>query len=94
MPRSLTSGEQYCELFHAFFDAIDSDSDDEISMKELAVFFQAIGANPDDAPLCFDEIDEDKDGRLSRSEFLKFGVQCAKATDENSKGHFLFGMRF
>ena len=62
MPRPLTSEEQYRELFHACFDAIDSDNDDEISVKELTIFFQAIGVNPDDAPVCFDEIDEDKDG--------------------------------
>ena len=81
-------------LYQAYFDAIDADQDDAISHKELAVFFQSIGTDPKDAQVCFDLFDTDKDGILSRSEFVHMGLEFAFGTDESSQSHKLYGFGF
>ena len=83
-----------CNLGNAYFDTIDSDEDGVISVKELTVLFEAVGGNRADAPGSFDALDDDKDGRLSRDEFMKYFIECARGTDENSKGHHIFGLSF
>lgn len=86
--------ERFTALFSAYFDAIDANQNNEISHKELAVFFKSIGSDPADAQACFDLFDTDKDGVLSRSEFLKAGLQFVGSTDENFPSEKLFGIRF
>ena len=51
-----------------------------ISVDELALLFEAVGGNCDDAPSCFDALDDivNKDGYLSRDEFMAHFMECAQ----------------
>ena len=59
-----------------FFDAIDTDNDGVISSKEFGVLLQSYGIDPTVAPEAFDGgLDKNKDGIISRSEFMEAGTQ-------------------
>ena len=86
--------DTYTALFNAYFDAIDLDQDGEISYQELEIFFLSVGSDPADAKECFDLFDTDKDGTLSRSEYVAVGLQFIGSTDDKFPSHKLFGLRF
>jgi len=56
-----------------FFDAVDTDQDDKIDLKEFINYFTAMGSTEEIAKEAFKGLDADHDGVLSREEFVTAG---------------------
>ncbi|KAL5510689.1 hypothetical protein EMCRGX_G006281 [Ephydatia muelleri] len=74
------------------FDIIDTDADGIISYNEWVVYFESIGIDVKHARPCFDALNTNKDGKLTRSEFLDATVNFVRSTDESHPSRFLFGL--
>jgi Ca2+-binding EF-hand superfamily protein len=67
-----------------FFEAIDANHDNYISKPEYARFYKILGISGNAADLSFDAIDTDKDGRLSKEEFVNAGLQFFYNEDQTA----------
>eukprot|EP00731_Ephydatia_muelleri_P017136 Em0010g234a len=62
-----------------------------IPYNEWAVYFECIGIDVKHARLCFDALDTNKDGELSRSEFVDETINFHCCTDESHPSRFAYG---
>lgn len=58
------------------------------------MFLQSYGIDQDVAPEAFAGLDTDKDGMISRSEYMAAGIDYTNGIDEKSTSRCLFGLRF
>ena len=84
-------GDYQAIVGNKFFDVIDTDGDGIISYNEWAVYFECIGVDVKHARPCFDALDTNKDGKLSRSEFVDALVNFSRSTDESHHSRFAYG---
>ena len=73
------------------FDIIDSNNDGVISVHEYTVFFQIYNIDPKYVAEAFQAIDTDKNGVISRDEFVAAYQECASGTDESHPSQHMFG---
>ena len=59
------------------------------------MLLQSYGIDPTVAPEAFDGgLDKNKDGIISRSEFIEAGTDYCQGIDEKSKSRYFFGLSF
>jgi len=73
------------------FDAIDTDADGFIQLKELQVFFGVLGINEDLAKEAFNSMDTNHDGVISRGEFITAGNDFFIQENPGYPGDLFFG---
>ena len=76
-------------MAHKFFDVIDTDSNGVISF-EWVVYFECSRVDVKHARPCFDALDTNKDGELSRSEFVDATINFHRCTDESHPSRFAY----
>lgn len=75
---------------HALFDIIDSNDDDKISKEEFAELMKLWRITASDAMETFTMLDRDRDGHISRQEFLRATWKLAYAADLATPGSLHF----
>jgi Ca2+-binding EF-hand superfamily protein len=75
---------------HALFDIIDSDDDNKISEEEFSQLMKLWGVTASDETETFTMLDRDKDGYISRQEFLRAGWKLAYSADLATPGSLYF----
>lgn len=78
-------------FFPRFFDIVDTDADGKIGLEEYRQFLDIFGMDPGDAEVAFGHLDTDKDGILSREEFLAASLECFCGDDETSPYQYFAG---
>ena len=73
------------------FKIMDTDKSGQISLKEFSDFASAHGVKAEEAAEIFKEADQDRDGVLSKSEFLARHEEFNRSEDPNAPGNNLFG---
>lgn len=79
------------EAMSVLFDAVDTDADGVISLKEFEVYFDAMGVGKKHAKASFNAIDSDSDGRISRDEFMSTALDFFNSTDPAHPSALFFG---
>ena len=79
------------EAMNVFFDAVDTDADGVISVKEFEVYFDAMGVGKKHAKASFASIDSDHDGKISRDEFVGTAIEFFNSTDPAHPSTLFFG---
>ena len=86
-----TRPEATREAVKNYFDAVDTDADGVISLKEFEVYFDAIGVGKKHAKASFVAIDADHDGKISRNEFMDTAIEFISNTDPAHPSTLFFG---
>ena len=75
------------------FDVIDSNKDGHISVKELKVYFQVIAPDMSQKEIVhsFNTIDTDKNGEISREEFMAAAEDFLHGVEETELSEVFFG---
>ena len=75
------------------FDAIDTNKDGHISVKELKVYFSIIAPGVSEAEVVhsFNTIDTDKNGEISREEFMAAAEDFLQGVEETELSKVFFG---
>ena len=75
------------------FDAIDTNKDGHISMKEFKVYFDVIapGTSEAEAAHSFNTIDTNKNGEISREEFMSAAEDFLHGVEETELSKVFFG---
>ncbi|CAH1796031.1 unnamed protein product [Owenia fusiformis] len=79
------------DFSRVFFQTLDTNNDQEISMEEFENFFDCFQINPNFTPIAFKLIDTNEDGSISFNEFRHSLKDFFVNLDENSKGKCFFG---
>ena len=81
------------DTHNLLFDAIDTNKDGHISVKELEVYFKVIapGTSEDEIAHSFDTIDTDKNGEISREEFMAAARDFFHGVEETELSEVFFG---
>ena len=74
-----------------FFDALDINGDGVISVNEFVAYFKAVGLSEEESKKSFSIIDKDKNGEISREEFLAAANDFYRGTEETPLSEALFG---
>ncbi|KAL5515502.1 hypothetical protein EMCRGX_G000676 [Ephydatia muelleri] len=77
--------------FNSYFDAMDFNNNGQISKEEYGILFDCVGIGRDRLDVAFEALDTDRDGLISRSEFVAAGLEYCYGLDETSKTQFMFG---
>lgn len=77
--------------FLVFFDAIDTNKNGVISLKEFEVYFDAMGVGKQHAKASFDAIDTNSDGSITRDEFVATVLEFFVNTDPAHPSKLFFG---
>ena len=82
-----------CDIHNMLFDVIDTNNDGRISVREFQVYFQVIAPNMSEAEVdhCFKVIDADKNGEISREEFLAAAEDFFLGVEETELSMVFFG---
>ena len=83
-----------CDNFHsAIFDAVDSNGDGHISLEEYKVYAKALTPklSDEDQVKSFNLIDADKNGEISREEFLDAAYVYLHTFEENEITEIFYG---
>ena len=75
------------------FDALNTNKDGYITLKEFKVYFCIIGPDLTEAEVTrsFNTIDRDKDGKLSREEFMAAAHEYMFGVEETEISNYFFG---
>ena len=73
------------------FDAVDTDANGVISLKEFEVYFECIGVGKEHAKASFDAIDANHDGKISRDEFANAFIEFLCNNDPAHPSTLFFG---
>ncbi|XP_023933146.1 sarcoplasmic calcium-binding protein-like [Lingula anatina] len=73
------------------FDSMDLDGDGFISPKEHRAFFYGFGIPTEHSAAVFEAFDTDRDGLISREEFVQGAVDFTLSEDENSPYNCFLG---
>ena len=75
----------------SYFDAMDFNNNGQISKEEYGIWFDCVGIGRDRLDAAFEAMDTDRDGVLSRSEFVAVGLEYCFGLDETSKNQLMYG---
>lgn len=78
-------------ILSTLFDIVDTNADGEISHKEFAVFFKCMRIPEEYAKPSFNAIDTDKNGIISREEFIAAGNEFYHGVDSTHPSATFFG---
>lgn len=79
------------EMAHLLFLMLDRDRNDGIDPQEFLLFFYALGRRDHDATECFQHLDRNADGILSRGEVEDLALEFFHSAEPGSSGDWLFG---
>ena len=80
------------ELVQKLFDGLDLDGNGTISITEYRLFLQAIGeTNEENIKLAFETIDTNKDGTISRDEFVQIRLDYFMLDDPEHPSKWFYG---
>ncbi|XP_047474754.1 sarcoplasmic calcium-binding protein-like isoform X2 [Penaeus chinensis] len=74
-----------------FFNAVDRDGSGEISIEEFKIFYSCLGLSEQTAEESFASIDLNKDGKLSKKEFIKLGRDFFLTEKEHKPSKLFWG---
>jgi Ca2+-binding EF-hand superfamily protein len=83
-----------CDNFYnVVFDAMDLDRDDHISLEEYKTYTRVLAPDlsDEDKVKCFNLIDADQDGKISRAEFLEVAFGYLHKFEENEFSELFYG---
>jgi len=71
------------DIYRHAFEAFDTDKTGDITIEELAAVFRSLGQNPSETELqdIISEVDTDRDGTISFSEFISMMTRKTSTTD-------------
>jgi len=78
-------------IFNRYFQAIDTDRNGNISLKEFTRFFHILGMNEDLAKQSFVALDTNKDGTISRAEFVHSAAEFFTEENEGNASDLFVG---
>jgi len=78
-------------LFGRYFDAVDKDGDGRIGPAEYARYFYIIGVAHKFSEQAFHAVDTDKDGVMTREEFVKAGSDFIGLEEQCIPSDSMFG---
>jgi predicted heme/steroid binding protein len=73
------------------FDTFDQDGDQRVSLAECRTFFRCYGVDEQHAESCFARYDLNRDGQVTRSEWVDLMGQFYNSSDPDAPGNWLFG---
>ena len=81
------------DTHNMLFDAIDTNKDGHISVKEFEVYFKLLAPGISEAEVAhsFDSIDTDKNGEISREEFMAAAEDFLHGVEETELSKAFFG---
>jgi len=79
------------ELAQLLFLLLDRDRNSLIDYHEFLIFFYALGRNDEQAADCFEKLDLDEDGFLSKREIEDMTLEYFHGAQPGSAGDWLFG---
>lgn len=79
------------ELAHHFLRIIDANQDNQVTLEELNIFYQALENNTLVLKETFDTLDLNQDGYLSQTEFEVIFAQFLYSDDVQAPGNWMFG---
>ena len=81
------------DTHNLLFDAIDTNKDGHISVKEFEVYFKVLAPGISEAEVAhsFDSIDTDKNGEISREEFMAAAEDFLHGVEEAELSKAFFG---
>jgi len=79
------------EQFSIFFDAVDTNKDDLIQLKEFIDFYNSIGISEELAKESFKALDTNHDGVLSREEFVTAGKDFVSLEEPSFPADMFYG---
>ncbi|XP_042864547.1 sarcoplasmic calcium-binding protein-like [Penaeus japonicus] len=74
-----------------FFNAVDRDGSGEITIDEFKIFYSCLGLSEQAAEESFASIDLNKDGKLSKKEFMKLGRDFFLSENEGKPSKLFWG---
>jgi hypothetical protein len=78
-------------FFPYFFNVVDTDNDGKISVEEYRQFLDIFGMDPTHADESFEKLDTNRDGILTRDEFLAASLEFCTGDDEASPYQYFLG---
>jgi len=78
-------------FYSAYFDIMDTNKDDRVDLSEFTIFFKVYGLSPQVAKECFKHLDTNKDGTLSREEFVTGGNNYFQLEEEGDSSDYFYG---
>ncbi|CAB3983970.1 sarcoplasmic calcium-binding [Paramuricea clavata] len=92
---SMTHDQQLASIktFYPIFEALDLNNDGSISLEEFKVYFRIIAPDLSDADVThtFNMIDSDRNGEISREEFMAAGFDFVYGVEETEISKVFFG---
>ncbi|KAG8042604.1 hypothetical protein G9C98_005238 [Cotesia typhae] len=87
-----TSLKRKCHHFLPFlFKAVDKDGDGEISVEEYKLFFKCLDIDNDHAVISFAHIDQNEDGKITETEFMRLGREFFLTEDHTKPSKHFWG---
>jgi len=74
-----------------FFDVVDTNGNGVILLQEFTVYFKCMGIDEEHAKASFDAIDTDKDGFITRDEFVAAGSEFFNGVAPSHPGTMFLG---
>lgn len=79
------------EMAQLLFLLLDRDRNSKIDQEEFLIFFYALGQRDSQAEECFEKLDTDGDGFLSKSEMEDMALEFFHSAEPGAHGDWLFG---
>jgi len=75
--------QEEIDIYRQAFETFDTDKTGDITVSELAAVFRSLGQNPSETELqdIISEVDTDRDGTISFSEFISMMTRKTSTTD-------------
>ena len=84
-------GDFAIERFDKIFNIIDTNRNGTISVKEWEIHYKAVGIPVEHAKASFEAMDTDKDGVISRDEFVAYHTEYFYSTEDKLRSSLLYG---
>lgn len=75
----------------AVLELADTDGDGFVGREEFATMQHAFGTSREESDFAFDQLDQDRDGRLSLDELIEAVREFYVGADDNAVGRWFFG---
>ena len=88
---SAENREQNNKMFDLWFDQVDINADGWISFDEWEKHCKALKINLEDASASFEAMDTNKDGKISKEEFISYHTEYFCTTEDKLRSSILYG---
>ena len=88
---SAKNREKHTEVFGLMFEQVDIDGNGWISLDEWEKHYKAFVINIDAAKASFEAMDTNKDGKISKEEFVNYHTEYFFTAEDKLKSSILFG---